>query len=103
LGVIPGRKGPKMNYVVKFQYMAKRGQPVDQPTQSDFSTDDRGFGLIPNVGDYVQIEPIAKSDEAARYAGKVRTRLFTYYDREQCDINIVIMETDDDWSLLGNE
>lgn len=34
-------------------------------------------------------------------AGKVRTRLFTYFHREQCDINIVLMETDDDWILLA--
>jgi hypothetical protein len=94
-------KGLVMNYSVQFQYLSKGGSPVDHPAQSDFATDDRGFGLIPDVGDYVEIEPLANSEQAARFAGKVRNRLFTYFDKDQCNINIVVEETDHDWKLLG--
>ncbi|MDP9811392.1 hypothetical protein J2W42_004256 [Rhizobium tibeticum] len=39
--------------------------------------------MIPNVGDYVQIEPLGGYD-APQYAGKVKSRLF----QETCGINI---------------
>lgn len=50
-----------------------------------------------------KIEPIAVSDQATRVASKVRARLVTYFGREQCDINVAMMEINDDWPLLERE
>ena len=90
-----------MKYFVTFQELGKQhDRPVDHPSASDFETD--GLGMIPNVGDYVQIEPVGKP-EAPRYSGRVKSRLFRYFNNENCGINIVVQDTDDDWGLVIKE
>ncbi|TIX70771.1 MAG: hypothetical protein E5V25_09395 [Mesorhizobium sp.] len=90
-----------MKYHVTFQEMGKQhGRPIDHPSASDFETD--GLGMLPNVGDYVHIEPLGKP-EAPRYSGRVKSRLFTYINNDNCGINIVIEDTDDDWGALIKE
>ena len=95
-----------MKYYVSFQEFGDNGRPIDHPTHSDFETDDKGFGMIPNVGDYVQI--IKMGGEGAAFDGKVRSRLFRYFGGEgaeqSCGINIVVDTTDDGkWGELIKE
>lgn len=89
-----------MKYYVTFQEMGKNGRPIDHPSTADFETDDSG--MIPNVGDYVQIEPLSDPD-APRYSGKVKSRLFRYLG-DSCGINIVVEDAEnDDWGALIKE
>lgn len=96
-----------MKYHVQFQEMGKNGRPIEHPTHSDFETDDKGFGMIPSVGDYVQI--IKMAGEGAAFDGKVRSRLFRYFGGEgqvepSCAINIVVDTADDGkWGELVKE
>lgn len=88
-----------MKYYVTFQaFNPANGRPIDHGTHSDFETDDKGFGMIPNVGDYVQIINMGEGGGAA-YDGKVRSRLFRYFgghgSEQSCGINLVIDTTDD--------
>lgn len=57
--------------------------------------------MLPNVGDYVQIEPVGQPD-APRYYGRVKSRLFRYIN-DTCGVNIVIEDTDDDWGAVIKE
>lgn len=87
-----------MKYYVSFQeFSHKTGRPIDHPTHSDFEVDEKGFALIPNVGDHVHI--IKMNGDGAAYEGKVRTRLFRYFGGEtgtpRCGINIVVDTADD--------
>ena len=92
-----------MKYYVTFQQMGDHGRPVDHPSQSDFETDDKGFALIPSVGDYVQIIAIGNED-APNYSGRVKSRLFRYFGHEGCGINIVVEDTpEDNWGLVIKE
>lgn len=88
-----------MKYYVTFQQMGTNGRPIDHPSSADFETENAGF--LPNVGDYVEIEPMGKP-EAPRYSGKVSSRLFRYM-ADSCGVNIVVSDTDDDWGKLIKE
>lgn len=88
-----------MKYYVQFQQMGQRGRPIDHSSTADFETD--GLGMIPNVGDFVQIDPFDDKD-APRFSGRVRSRLFTYIG-QKCGINIVVEDTTDDWGALVKE
>jgi len=89
-----------MKYFVNFQEYGKHGRPIDHRSASDFETE--GAGMLPNVGDYVLIEPV-KVEGATRYAGRVRSRLFRYTDN-QCEVNIVVENTADaDWGGVIKE
>ena len=91
-----------MKYYVSFQEFGKKhGRPIDHPSASDFETD--GLGMIPNVGDYVQIEPLGNA-EAPRYSGRVKSRLFRYFNNDSCGINIVVENNEqDDWGAVIKE
>lgn len=91
-----------MKYYVTFQEFSKQtGRPIDHPSASDFETD--GLGMLPTVGDYVHLEPL-KDRDAPRYSGRVKSRLFTYFDDTRCGINIVVEESDDDkWGEVIKE
>jgi hypothetical protein len=92
-----------MKYHVSFQRLPKGAErPIDHPSASDFETDDKGHAMIPNVGDYVQIIAMGKP-EAPAYDGRVRSRLFRYFNDESCGINIVVEEDGDDWGKLVKE
>lgn len=90
-----------MKYFVTFQQMGKHGRPIDHPSAADFEAD--GAAALPNVGDYVQI--LAFGHEGApQYSGKVRSRLFRYLGADNCGVNIVIEDADDDdWGALIKE
>jgi hypothetical protein len=90
-----------MKYFVSFQFLPKGAdRPIDHLSASDFETD--GTALIPNVGDYVQIIRVATA-EAPSFDGKVRSRLFRYFERESCGVNIVVAQDEDDWGKLIKE
>jgi hypothetical protein len=45
-----------MKYIVSFQYLPKGAdRPIDHPSESDFETVEKGFGMIPAVGDYLRL------------------------------------------------
>tara|TARA_R100000365_G_C2746354_1_gene75607 strand:- start:3856 stop:4134 length:279 start_codon:yes stop_codon:yes gene_type:complete len=82
-----------MKYFVTFQqFNPGNGRPIDHPSASDFETDDKGFGMVPHVGDFVQIEPLG-NEGAPRFSGKVKHRLFRYL-ADNCHVNIVVEDYD---------
>ncbi len=91
-----------MKYYVSFQEFNKNiGRPIDHRSASDFATE--GLGMLPNVGDYVQLEPMGAPD-APRYSGRVKSRLFRYFNSESCAINIVVEDNEsDDWGTVIKE
>lgn len=93
-----------MRFHVQFQRLAKGAlRPTDHPSASDFTVDERQSALIPNVGDYVQIIRLGNAD-APTYEGKVRSRLFRFFEAENCGITIVVEDSDSgDWGLLIKE
>ncbi|MCX5578969.1 hypothetical protein [Kaistia terrae] len=93
-----------MKIYVQFQeFSAKTGRPIDHPSVSDFETTDAGFALIPNVGDFVELVRMGSKDPAA-YSGRVKSRLFRYFEQDSCGITIVVENADDaDWGALIKE
>ncbi|MBY3228557.1 MULTISPECIES: hypothetical protein [Rhizobium] len=90
-----------MKYYVTFQEFGKEhGRPIDHPSTADFESD--GLGMLPNVGDYVEIEPVG-SPESPRYSGRVKSRLFRYM-ADTCGVNIVVEDNPaDDWGKVIKE
>ncbi|MFV8800383.1 hypothetical protein ACNSPD_21430 [Yersinia enterocolitica] len=96
----------KVNYGVDFQYFPKgSSRPLDDGIVVPLSSDKNELLLLPNVGDYVDIEGM--NTEYAHFNGKVKSKLFRYIriseDEVFCSVNIVVEETDDDWGLLIKE
>ncbi len=93
-----------MKYIVSFQYLPKGAdRPIHHPSESDFQTDEKGFGMIPAVGDYAQIIRLGSKDFPA-YDGRVRSRLFQYFGKDRCGINIVVEEDDGEgWGKVIKE
>jgi len=94
-----------MKYYIDFQHLRKgQSRPEDEGEVVGGEIDENGFGLLPSVGDYFQID--ASPIKGHKFRGKVRSRLFTYFrsaDSDSCFINVVIEETDDDWDKLAKE
>ena len=88
-------------YAINFQYLPKNSaRPLDDGQTIECESDNNGFMLVPNVGDFVQL--IKANDDDAEMSGKVKSRLFTYIGK-YCSVNIVVEETDDDWGKLIKE
>ncbi|MDR3450113.1 MAG: hypothetical protein P4M15_10280 [Alphaproteobacteria bacterium] len=92
-----------MKYSIEYQYMPKgRQRPLDDGTLVDIRvTDEKGLVILPNIGDFVQIDGSVHGQKAVY--GKVRSRAFFYVhvtDETFCHVNIVVEETDDDWGAL---
>ena len=81
-------------------------RPQDDGETVGIEADDRtGTVIIPNVGDFVQIDNSVRG-EPISFDGRVRSRLFRYIRTNSevfCAINIVVEETDDDWGKLVKE
>lgn len=94
-----------MKYSVDFQYMPRgHDRPLDDGEVIGISVDQTEFALIPAVGDYVQLEPMISGMDHARISGRVRSRLFRYFGKEHCGINVVVEEVGDDiWGELIKE
>ena len=98
-----------MKYNIAYQYI-----PEGSPRPHDDgqivpieATDESGMVLLPNVGDYVQIDNSWKRiGDHATFSGKVRSRIFRYVFTEEksfCQVDIVIEDTDDNWGLIIKE
>lgn len=97
----------KVTYGVDYQYMRKGAlRPDDDGVAVDLSSTDNPLLLLPNVGDYVDIQ--GQDDTYISFCGKVKSKLFRYirsHDEEViCLISIVVEEVDDDvWGSLVKE
>lgn len=88
-------------YGINFQHLPKGAdRPIDVGQTVECETNDAGFMMVPNVGDFVNLVRVSKDD--AEMSGKVKSRLFNYIG-EYCAVNIVVEETDDDWGKLIKE
>lgn len=91
-----------MKYYISFQeYAANIERPIDHPSTADYEATADSVGLIPNVGDHVQIDPLNK-EGAPRYSGRVKSRLFRYLG-DTCGVNIVVEDDDSDWGKVIKE
>jgi hypothetical protein len=96
-----------MKYSADYQFTPKgAARPSDDGRVVNIeATDDRGFALLPNVGDYVNIDNSTNKGPSS-FSGKVRSRLFNYIctpSGDFCHVNIVVAEDDDDWGKLIKE
>ena len=89
-------------YAINFQYLPKGAtRPIDDGQTVECETDNAGFMMVPNVGDFVNLVRVSEDD--AEMFGKVKSRLFNYIG-EHCAVNVVVEETDDDvWGKLIKE
>lgn len=97
-----------MKYSIDFQLLAKgAARPSDDGEVVGIeANDESGTVVIPNVGDYVQIDNSADRGQRVSFSGKVRSRLFRYIRTPNeviCAVNIVVEDTDDDWGQLVKE
>ena len=98
-----------MKYGVNYQYLPKNSanrRPIDDGAAlHDHPATDAELVLLPNVGDYVQIDRSLVKGES--FEGKVRSKLFRYIvatdGAQWCQINIVVEESDDDVGMLIKE
>ncbi|MBD9640751.1 hypothetical protein IB277_31120 [Ensifer sp. ENS07] len=91
-----------MKYYVQFQeFNPKNGRPIDHPSEADFEATDSG--MIPQVGDYVNIQALKDPANAPSYSGRVRSRLFSYMGPGACGINIVVEPDGVNWGELIKE
>lgn len=97
-----------MKYGVNYQYLPKNsanGRPLDNGSAlHDHPATDTELVLLPNVGDYVQIDRSHVKGES--FHGKVRSKLFRYIvadGAQWCHINIVVEESDDNLGMLIKE
>lgn len=98
-----------MKYGIDYQYLAKGAQrPQDDgETVGIEATGERGIVVLPNVGDYVEVQNGADGKQRSSFTGKVRSRLFRYTRTPAgevvCQVNIVVEVTSDDWGKLIKE
>ncbi len=98
-----------IKYSVDYQHLPTGSQrPVDDGEIVNIeATDQSGVVILPNVGDYVQIDNSIDKGERSSFSGKVRSRLFRYIrssdDEVLCLVNIIIEDTNDDWGMLVKE
>ncbi|VVS91048.1 hypothetical protein [Desulfoluna spongiiphila] len=98
-----------MKYSFDYQYMPKgAARPYDDGVIVGTEIKDPSeLVLLPNVGDYVNIENSMEKTKRESFSGKVRSKLFNYTrlanNEIHCGINIVVEETDDDFSKLIKE
>ncbi|HEV2649916.1 MAG TPA: hypothetical protein VGU69_01550 [Rhizomicrobium sp.] len=90
-----------MKYGIDYRYLAKgAATPVDNTDPVDVEVDDDQFGLIPNVGDYVDIPGDDPGMRNVPLKGRVRSRLFKYV-MGYCYITIVVEDApDEDWAKI---
>lgn len=92
-----------MKYGIDYRILKKGAdKAVDNTTMArpvDVEVDDTQFTLIPNVGDYVDLQ--GEHDfRVVPVKGKVRSRMFKY-EMGYCYVTIVVEENDDDWSKIA--
>jgi hypothetical protein len=96
-----------IKYFIDYQFMPKgAARPVDDGEIVGLAvTDKDGVALLPNVGDYIQIDNSAGGSKRSSFDGRVRTRLFRYIRTSEtdvgCQVNIVVEEVADDDNVWG--
>lgn len=88
-----------MKYEIDYTFIAKGSTKAEEiGTSADLVLgDEAGFGLIPSIGDYVDI-PRSRMGERENYRGKVCHRLFRHV-LGYCYVRIVVAEVDDaEWT-----
>ena len=98
----------RINYSIGYQESHGDGlRPIDDGEVIGIGfEDDKGFALIPNVGDYVKIGKDTQG-QRAHFEGVVRSRSFFYQRTDEetvfCHINIVVQHSDINTGLLIKE
>lgn len=97
-----------MKYFVDYQHMSKgSSRPSDNGEVVPIEISSEGDpSILPNVGDFVQIDNSMHGENRSSFAGKVRSRLFRYIcskNDTNCAVTIVVEQTDDDWGMLVKE
>jgi hypothetical protein len=95
-----------MHYKIDYQFMSEKAtRPYDGGTAVGIEATDRGgLVVLPNVGDFVNVDVRSKG---AEFRGKVASRYFTYHEAGGeiiCIVNIVVAEApSQDWGKLLKE
>jgi hypothetical protein len=103
----------KVVYSVQYQPFP-RGASRPEDWGSCHGHDITEVGLLPSVGDFVNLVPVNAPNGYLSFSGRVRSRLFSHFTRfddanddAPAEINIgvtiVVEETDDDWGMLIKE
>lgn len=87
-----------MKYAIDYLFLPKGAKElVDIGRVEDIEIDETGFGLLPAVGDYVDI-PGDRAGDRKSFRGKVSRRAFRYV-LGYCHVQVVLAEIDDaQWS-----
>lgn len=108
--VPPGQSGDdhQIRYFIDYQYMAKGDlRPrAHGETVGIRATDSQGVVVLPNVGDYVTVDPSGGDSKIGGFSGRVKSRYFRYFQVRQgfaCYVNIVVEDIDDDFEELLTE
>ncbi|HEY5047055.1 MAG TPA: hypothetical protein VII49_03425 [Rhizomicrobium sp.] len=92
-----------MKYGIDFRILKKGAtSSVDNTTMArpvDVEVDETCFALVPNVGDFVDMEGETDFRNVAVH-GKVRCRLFRYM-LGYCYVTIVVEESEEEWTRAG--
>jgi hypothetical protein len=103
----------KILYSVQYQPF-RRGASRPDDWGSCHAHEINDIGLLPNIGDFVNLIPLNAPEGYLSFSGRVRSRLFTQFTRFDdpkddtptainVGVNIVVEETDDDWGKLIKE
>ncbi|HIF9101667.1 TPA: hypothetical protein ACX6PR_002588 [Photobacterium damselae] len=99
-----------MKYSIEYQYLPKGNtRPCDDGEIVGIKADDQsGVVILPNVGDFVDINNHSSAHGHESFSGKVKTRLFNYLrtpdDEIYCHVNIVVEEDPEtNWGSLLKE
>ncbi|EIE1218942.1 hypothetical protein ACTBAC_000465 [Vibrio parahaemolyticus] len=99
-----------MKYSIEYQLMAEgASRPSDDGDVVGIeASDESGLVILPNVGDYVDVNNHSDGEGRASICGVVKTKLFRYIRIPNgemfCHVNIVVQEDKDiDWGSLIKE
>ncbi|HSC18843.1 MAG TPA: hypothetical protein VLC74_08010 [Rhizomicrobium sp.] len=83
-----------MKYEIDFQYLPKGSNQCEEigGIADLVMGEEAGFGLIPAVGDYIDI-PRSRMGERENYRGRVCRRMFRYV-LGYCYVRIIVEEVD---------
>ena len=83
-----------MKFEIDYQFRPKGSDKLeDIGNAADLTIEDGGFGVVPEVGDFVEI-PRSRMGEREVYYGKVTCRRFRYV-LGYCHIRVILDEVDD--------
>ena len=98
-----------MKYYIDYQFLPKdAARPIDNGEVVGIEASDAsGMVVLPNVGDYVQVDNSAGTGQRSSFSGKVRSRLYRYIRVSRTEVhcagNMVVEKDDDNWGRLIKE